>query len=166
MRYYLAGIVTTAIMMAGTAPAVLAQQAAPSAPSASPANPEEPVAMQKTVYHINFKGGKDGSGYKPALNNMRNQLDAVGAQNADIRVVLHGDGVELLKIARDSQALQGLIAGLKSEGVRFLVCNNTLTGRDINAETDLFDVWPEDIVPAGVVEIVRLQQEGFAYLRP
>ncbi|TBN39464.1 hypothetical protein EYE42_10585 [Paracoccus subflavus] len=163
MRHFVTRIVLSAIVIGGTPVLGLAQETATAAPAAAS---DQAIAMQKTVYHVNYKGGDDGAGYKPALNNIRNQLDAVGTENADIRVVLHGDGINLLQIARNDQTLQGLIAGLKSEGVRFLVCNNTLTGRDINAETDLFDVWPEDIVPAGVVEIVRLQQEGFAYLRP
>lgn len=162
MRHHLARIVSAAIILAAMAPLTAAQQPAP-----PPAETQDAaITMQKTVYHINFAGGENGAGYKPALNNMRNQLDAVGTDHADIRVVLHGDGVNLLQMARDDQTLQGLIAGLKSDGVRFLVCNNTLTGRDIDPEKDLFDVWPEDIVPAGVVEVVRLQQEGFAYLKP
>ena len=53
-----------------------------------------------------------------------------------------------------------------SRGVDFRVCNNTLEGRDIDAETDLFDVWPEDIVPSGVAELGKLQMEGFAYIKP
>lgn len=121
---------------------------------------------QKVVYHINADGGGDGAGYKPALNNIRNHVNAVGQDNLDLRVVMHGDGVGLLQAALENQQLQGLIAGLKNEGVQFLVCNNTLTGRGIDPETDLFDVWPEDIVPSGVAELARLQLEGFAYIKP
>ena len=127
---------------------------------------EETYAPQKVVYHINGDGGENGAGYKPALNNITNHINAVGAQNLDLRVVMHGDGLGLLQTAVDNQQLQGIIAGLKNQGVRFLVCNNTLTGRDIDAETDLFDVWPEDIVPSGVAELGRLQGEGFAYIKP
>lgn len=172
MRHHGLRIVFAAVIL-GTSPLMVsAQEAAPAsppaaAPAATPAAAsDQKLAMQKTVYQINYKGGEDGSGYKGALNNMQNQIDALGPNNYDIRVVLHGDGVGLLQTARSNQALQGLISGLKSQGVRFLVCNNTLTGRKINYEKDLFDVWAEDIVPAGVVEIVRLQQEGFAYLKP
>ena len=79
---------------------------------------------------------------------------------------MHGDGVGLLQAARDNQQLQGLIVSLKDDGVRFLVCNNTLVGRGIDPEQDLFDVWPEDIVPSGVAEIAKLQLEGFVYIKP
>lgn len=127
---------------------------------------EQAYAPQKVVYHINGDGGENGAGYKPALNNITNHINAVGAQNLDLRVIMHGDGLGLLQAAVDNQQLQGIIAGLKNDGVRFLVCNNTLTGRDIDAETDLFDVWPEDIVPSGVAELGKLQAEGFAYIKP
>ena len=121
---------------------------------------------QKVVYHLNETGGEDGSGYKSALGNIGNHIAAVGADKLDLRVVMHGDGLDLLAKAKDNQQLQGLIAGLKTDGVKFLVCNNTLVGRKIDPDTDLFDVWPEDIVPSGVAELGKLQMEGFAYIKP
>lgn len=142
---------------AAAVPAETTGQAAPAAAEYAP---------QKAVYHINYPGGIDGSGYKPALNNLDNHLTAVGGANLDLRVVMHGDGLGLLAAANKDQALQGIISDLKVRGVRFLVCNNTLVGRNIDPETDLFDVWPEDIVQAGVAEVARLQQEGFVYIKP
>lgn len=133
---------------------------------APPTRAQDGYAPQKVVYHLNGSGGDDGSGYKPALNNIRNHLNAVGKENLDLRVVMHGDGIGLLQAARENQQLQGLISGLKTDGVKFLVCNNTLVGRQIDPENDLFDVWPEDIVPSGVAELGKLQMEGFAYIKP
>ena len=46
------------------------------------------------------------------------------------------------------------------------MCNNTLVGRDISWEDDLYDVWEEDIVPSGVAELSRLQQMGYTYIKP
>jgi intracellular sulfur oxidation DsrE/DsrF family protein len=39
-------------------------------------------------------------------------------------------------------------------------CNDTLVGRKINYETDLFEVFQDNIVPSGVAELSRLQQMG------
>ena len=141
-------------------------QTTPAPETGSPATEAAAYAPQKAVYHINYPGGIDGSGYKPALNNLDNHLNAVGEDNLDLRVVMHGDGLGLLAAANKDQALQATISDLKARGVRFLVCNNTLVGRNIDPETDLFDVWPEDIVQAGVAEVARLQQEGFVYIKP
>lgn len=136
-----------------------------STPAADTADATE-YGKQKAVYHMNYAGGIDGSGYRPALNNMQNHLDAVGDANLDLRVVMHGDGLGLLASADKDQGLQAIISGLKERGVEFLVCKNTLDGRNIDPEEDLFDVWPEDIVQAGVAEVARLQGEGFVYIKP
>lgn len=160
---------SAALVLLLATPAALAQDAAAPAETAGQAAAEaaaQEYAPQKAVYHINYPGGIDGSGYKPALNNLDNHLNAVGEDNLDLRVVMHGDGLGLLAAANKDQALQATISDLKARGVRFLVCNNTLVGRNIDPETDLFDVWPEDIVQAGVAEVARLQQEGFVYIKP
>jgi intracellular sulfur oxidation DsrE/DsrF family protein len=46
------------------------------------------------------------------------------------------------------------------------VCNNTLKGRKISYENDLFDVYEEDIVPSGVAELSHLQLQGYTYIKP
>ncbi|WP_299361920.1 DsrE family protein [uncultured Paracoccus sp.] len=155
-------------------PAGTAGATGTAAAEAAPADAGKPAEMaeatdygeQKAVYHMNYAGGIDGSGYRPALNNMQNHLDAVGDANLDLRVVMHGDGLGLLAAAKKDQGLQAIISGLKERGVDFLVCKNTLDGRNIDPEKDLFDVWPEDIVQAGVAEVARLQGEGFVYIKP
>ncbi|WP_245823153.1 DsrE family protein [Antarctobacter heliothermus] len=55
---------------------------------------------------------------------------------------------------------------MKSQNVKFHVCNNTLTGRNINYSDDLYDVWDDDIVPSGVAELSKLQQDGYTYIKP
>lgn len=131
-----------------------------------PVAAQEEYAPQKVVYHINQSGTDGNSNYKGALNNIRNHINAVGKDNIDLRVVMHGDGLGLLEEAKDDQGIQTSIVSLKDEGVQFVVCNNTLTGRNIDPEEDLFDVWPEDIVTSGVAELGKLQMEGFAYIKP
>lgn len=121
---------------------------------------------QKVVYHINTAGGEDDRAYLVALTNIRNHINAVGAENVDLKVVMHGDGVGLVKDAKLNMKLQTAVADLKSRNVGFLVCKNTLTGRKIDPDKDLFDVYAEDIVPSGVAELSRLQQMGYTYIRP
>lgn len=126
----------------------------------------ERYGKQKVVYHINYSGGEDDKAYLGALNNIRNHINAVGAENIDIKVVLHGNGVSLLSDAKSVEPLQIKVASLKSQNVAFNVCNNTLTGRNISYENDLYDVWEDDIVPSGVAELSRLQQMGYTYIKP
>lgn len=132
---------------------------------ASMAQDTERYGKQKVVYHINYDG-KSGTSYKSALGNIQNHINAVGAENIDVKVVLHGDGLGLLMSAKQDDTLQTRIGGLKTQNVAFKVCNNTLVGRDISWEDDLYDAWEEDIVPSGVAELSHLQQQGYTYIKP
>jgi intracellular sulfur oxidation DsrE/DsrF family protein len=121
---------------------------------------------QKAVYHINVNGGEGDAYYLGALRNIQNHLNAVGAENMDMRVVLHGNGLNLLANALTNETLQTRVVELKGQNVSFAICNNTIVGRNINPDTDLFDVWEDDIVPSGVAELSYLQQQGFTYVKP
>ena len=126
----------------------------------------ERYGKQKAVYHINYGGGEDSRAYKGAMRNIQNHINAVGAENLDVKVVLHGNGLGLLMEAKADDQLQTQVGSLKSQNVAFQVCNNTLKGRKISYENDLYDVWEEDIVPSGVAELSRLQQMGYTYIKP
>ncbi|WP_417207736.1 DsrE family protein [Antarctobacter sp.] len=126
----------------------------------------EGYGKQKVVYHINYLGGENDKAYRGAMRNIQNHINAVGVENVDIKVVLHGNGVSMLKSAKADDTLQTVIGGLKSQNVTFNVCNNTLVGRKIDYSNDLYDVWEDDIVPSGVAELSKLQQEGYTYIKP
>jgi intracellular sulfur oxidation DsrE/DsrF family protein len=121
---------------------------------------------QKVVYHINYNGGEDDKLYRGAMRNIQNHINAVGAENLDIKVVVHGNGVNLLKSAVDDQQLQSQVVNLKIQNVSFQVCNNTLVGRKIDYENELFEVFDDMIVPSGVAELSHLQQQGYTYIKP
>lgn len=130
---------------------------------------------QKVVYHINYDNKKQQKG---ALGNIQNHINAVGAENLELRVVLHGNGLSLLvlpeslekltkfKAANADDNFTARIDSLKNQGVSFDVCNNTVVGRNVSIEDDLYDVDSSNIVPSGVAELAKLQAEGFAYIKP
>ena len=130
---------------------------------------------QKVVYHINYDDPKLQAG---ALRNIQNHINAVGKDNLEVRVVLHGNGLALLlepdslekltkfKHANADEKMTAKIDGLKAQGVSFNVCANTVRGRKVDLETDLYNVDQSDIVPSGVAEVAKLQQEGFVYIKP
>ena len=127
------------------------------------AGAETGYGKQKVVYHINYDDPKKQKG---ALKNIQNHINAVGAENMDLRVVMHGNGLTLLMRANEDQNFESGVANLKSQGIGFKVCANTLKGRKISYEDDLYDVDQEDIVPSGVAEIAHLQAEGYSYVKP
>ncbi len=126
----------------------------------------ERYGKQKVVYHINYLGGDADKKYRGAMRNIQNHINAVGADNLTVKVVLHGNGVGLLASAKKNEKLQVAVVSLKSQNVEFNVCDNTLRGRKISYEKDLYDVFEEDIVPSGVAELSRLQQMGYTYIKP
>ena len=135
----------------------------------------EGYGKQKVVYHINYDNPKQQAG---ALRNIQNHINAVGAENLDLKVVLHGNGLALLlepdslgklkkfKHANADQVMTAKVSDLKGQGVSFHVCANTVRGRKVDVQTDLYDVAEEDIVPSGVAEVAKLQLEGYAYIKP
>ena len=132
-------------------------------------------AKQKVVYHINGDNPKQQAG---ALRNIQNHINAVGAENLDLRVVMHGNGVSLVllpealpevpkfKHANATEQMQAKIDGLKDQGVAFKVCANTLKGRKVNLDEQLYNAESADVVPSGVAELAHLQAQGFTYIKP
>lgn len=126
----------------------------------------ERYSKQKVAYHINYPGGKDDKAYLGALRNIQNHINAVGAENMEIKVVIHGNGIGLLQSAKENDKLQSNVANLKAQNVSFNVCANTLKGKKLSPEKDLYDVFEEDIVPSGVAELSHLQMQGYTYIKP
>ncbi len=130
---------------------------------------------QKVVYHINYDNPKQQAG---ALRNIQNHINAVGAENLDLKVVLHGNGLALLlepdslaklkkfKHANADETMTAKIDSLKDQGVSFNVCANTVRGRKVDVENDLYNVDKSDIVPSGVAEVAYLQANGYSYVKP
>jgi intracellular sulfur oxidation DsrE/DsrF family protein len=139
------------------------------------AHANDRYGTQKVVYHINYDNPKKQAG---TLRNIQNHINAVGAENLDLKVVLHGNGLSLLldpdslaklkkfKQANANEKMTAKIDGLKNQGVEFNVCANTVKGRKVDMDTDLHDVDKEDIVPSGVAEVAYLQAKGYSYVKP
>ncbi|MGE5242289.1 MAG: DsrE family protein [Bacteroidota bacterium] len=114
----------------------------------------------KVLYHLNL-GNEQSS---DALRNIQNHL-AVDPK-VKIVVVTHSAGVDfLLQGAEDKNGnpYEGTVEKLAAKGVEFRVCKITLERRHIDPKK----VLPEaKLVPSGVVEVTKLQQQGYAYLKP
>jgi intracellular sulfur oxidation DsrE/DsrF family protein len=141
----------------------------------TPVQADNGYGKQKVVYHINYDDPKKQTG---ALRNIQNHINAVGAENLDLKVVLHGHGLALLlepdalaklkkfKHANANDTMTAKIDNLKSQGIEFNVCANTVRGRKVDVDTDLYNVDKGDIVPSGVAEVAKLQAMGYSYVKP
>jgi intracellular sulfur oxidation DsrE/DsrF family protein len=134
---------------------------AKAAAQAGPAKAAGKGGRVKVVYQLSE--GMDQA--VRAMGNLRNHLN--GAPDTRIVVVALGYGVDfLVEGAKDARGntFDGPVGALASAGVEFRVCRNTLTARKIPESSLLMEA---KAVPAGVVEIARLQaEEGYAYIKP
>ena len=102
----------------------------------------------------------DPARWNLVLNNVRNLQEDLGAANVQVEIVAYGPGIGMLKL--DSVANSRVSDALRA-GVQVVACENTMR----NMKLARADMHPDvGYVAAGVVEIVKRQQEGWAYLRP
>jgi uncharacterized protein len=126
------------------------------------ASAQAPATDQiKVVYHM-ADGIEQAS---RGLANIRNELRQ--EPNTHITVVALGDGIQFLLKGtkeRNGKLFEPAVAALAEQGVEFRICNNTLTAHNVPV-TDVLS--QAKVVPAGVVEVIRLQaKEGYVYFRP
>ena len=76
-------------------------------------------------------------------------------------LVVNGPGVRQFVLHNADGA--ALAAPLQAKGLHIRLCANALADNNLTPD----DLWPGcQVVPAGLVEIVRLQRKGFAYIKP
>ena len=96
-----------------------------------------------------------------ALRNMSNAMAAVNQWGGklDVRVVMHARGLAWFTSPSDRQ--RTALDMLRTRGVKFLVCNNTLEESGIDFHS-LCGVSDANIVPSGFAEVALLQiSKGF-----
>ena len=102
----------------------------------------------------------DPARWNLVLNNVKNLQDDLGADKVAIEIVAYGPGIGMLKF--DASTNSRVSDAIKS-GVAVQACENTMR----NQKLVRADMHPAvSYVPAGVVQIIRRQQEGWSYLRP
>ncbi len=95
-----------------------------------------------------------------ALNNAQNVIQDLGASTVALEIVVYGPGIGMLKL--DSPVAARIAAALKG-GMQIVACENTLRAQKLSRADMLPDI---AYVPAGVVELMQKQQQGYAYIRP
>jgi hypothetical protein len=95
-----------------------------------------------------------------ALNNARNIQTDVGAANVDIEIVAYGPGIGMLK---SDSVVGNRIDDAGKAGIKVVACENTMHGQKLTPADMLNGI---GYVPAGVVELMQRQQQGWAYIRP
>lgn len=118
---------------------------------------EAPTARERLVIQVS---DADTGKWNLALNNARNVQQAYGADKVDIEIVTYGPGIGMLKM---DSVIANRIDESKQSGISIVACQNTMKNMKLTAD----DMLPNtSYVPSGVVELMKKQREGYAYIRP
>lgn len=132
-------------LLAGSSATVSAAEAA----SAMAAKP------QKVVFQVNEDDSRKWNTILGNINNVQEELGRV-----EVTVVAIGPGLGMLKAeALTANKVQDAMAA----GVRFVACGNSMAAQKLGKD-DMID--GIGYAKAGYVELMRLQQQGWAYIRP
>ncbi len=102
----------------------------------------------------------DSAKWNLALNNAKNIQKDLGKGNVELEIVAYGPGINMLKAESE---VGNRIGEAMESGVKVLACQNTMRNQKLVKEDMLSNI---AYVPAGVIEIMQRQHQGWAYLRP
>lgn len=144
MKYIKASIAVVAISLSFASLQGCSSMSAPA--------PKEKVVMQVS--------DADPAKWNLALNNAKNVQQMIGADKVDAEIVVYGPGIGMLKV---DSVVANRIEDAKNAHVTIVACENTMKSMKLTKD----DMLPNtSYVPAGVVELMMKQKEGYAYIRP
>ncbi|MBO0451965.1 MULTISPECIES: DsrE family protein [Enterococcus] len=103
----------------------------------------------KVVFHVD-----ELEKWSEAANNVKNLLKE--PHKIAIIILINGKAINGY-LAPENQAF------IATEGISFHACNNAMRANKIAAEQLPGNVV---VVPAGVLDLIKLQSEGYAYIKP
>lgn len=113
----------------------------------------------KAVFHMDLN---DENLFNLGLNNVTNLLLAIPEHDHELIMLFNGPAVSLMAWD-DCLPFLERIKDLHAKGVRFQVCQNALEKFEVTTENLIEEA---EIIPAGIVVLIDLQNAGFSYIKP
>lgn len=103
-----------------------------------------------------------------ALNNAANVTKYYAAQDTPvyIELVAYGPGLNMFVEGKSPVADRIATMSLELENLTFAACGNTHNAMKAKTGTDVPLLEEVAMVPSGVVRLIELQDQGYAYIRP
>lgn len=98
-----------------------------------------------------------------AMNNAINVQKELGFDNVIIEIVAYGPGLSMLSANNPASKR---VPNLALQNIEFTACGNTMDTIERKSGEPVVLVEGVKIVKAGVVRIMELQEQGYAYVRP
>jgi len=146
-------------VMAG-APALAQTKQAASKPSKAPAGAQHKVAIQ---VNQNDKAVMD-----LALNNAKNIAEYFKAkgETVAIELVAYGPGLHMLRSDTSPVKDRISVMSLENPNMTFAACGNTQANQAKAENKPVTLISEAKVTPSGVVRLMELQKQGYAYIRP
>lgn len=113
---------------------------------------------QKVIFHID-----ELSKWELLLGNVENLLNAAKAEGIMVEVVANSEAVLGYASSKSPGGYIEAMTALHRRGVLFAACKNAMKGTHITEE----DMEPFVVtVPAGIMELVQRQAQGYGYVKP
>ncbi|MGL5633826.1 MAG: DsrE family protein [Sarcina sp.] len=111
----------------------------------------------KIILHLN-----EPEKWNLAFGNVRNILKA--EPKTELEILIHSEPLKNLTIKNSKELnLYNDLEELSNKGLIIAACNNTMNSFGLTKD----DMCPfVKVVPAGVLELAKKQEEGFSYIKP
>ena len=124
-----------------------------------------PAAKHKVAIQVNQN---DKAVMDLALNNAKNVLDYYKekGETVAIEIVTYGPGLHMLRA--DTSPVKERIApmSLENPNLAFIACGNTQANQAKAEGKPVTLISEAKVMPSGVVRLMELQKQGYAYIRP
>ncbi len=125
----------------------------------------QPTATHKVAIQVNQN---DPAVMNLALNNAKNIIDYYKAkgETVAIEIVTYGPGLHMLRA--DTSPVKDRISpmALENPEVKFIACGNTQANQSKAEGKPITLISEAKVMPSGVVRLMELQKQGYAYIRP
>ncbi len=134
---------------------------------ATPSHAADSAKPHRVVFQVDQD---DPAVMNLTLNNVSNLMEYYHGkgEQVQVEVVAYGPGLNMLR--QDKSPVKDRITRIKNgsfpSSVNFSACGNTKAGME-KREGHAIPIVPEaKVVPAGVVRLTELQEQGWSYIRP
>lgn len=132
---------------------------------ASATGPAMAADMHKVAVHVDQN---DKRVMNMALNNIANLKKYYESKGEEVQIelVAYGPGLHMLR--HDTSPVKARIAkmALEIDGLTFSACGNTYAKMSKKGGKPVKLISEAAMTPSGVVRLIALQEQGYAYVRP
>jgi uncharacterized protein len=157
--------ICTALALAGGLSASGAFAQAPVKKAELSKSTKTPAVTHKVAIQVNQN---DKAVMDLALNNAKNIIDYYKekGETVAIEVVAYGPGLHMFRA--DTSPVKDRIApmSLENPGLKFMACGNTQANQSKAEGKPVTLISEATVTPSGVVRLMELQSQGYAYIRP